>query len=96
MSPLIRCKVYSTGVNIPNLHNIVFAHPSKSVVRILQSIGRGLRKSEDKTHCTLFDIGDDLSWKSKKNYSLLHMVERIKIYTSEQFDYKLIKVPLYG
>lgn len=89
-------KVYSTGVNIPNLHNIVFAHPSKSVVRILQSIGRGLRKSEDKTHCTLFDIGDDLSWKSKKNYSLLHMVERIKIYTSEQFDYKLIKVPLYG
>lgn len=89
-------KVYSTGVNIRNLHNIVFAHPSKSVIRILQSIGRGLRKSKDKTHCTLFDIGDDLSWKSKKNYSLLHMVERIKIYASEQFDYKLIKVDIHG
>lgn len=87
-------KVYSTGVNIRNLHNIIFAHPSKSVIRILQSIGRGLRKDKDKTHCTVFDIGDDLSSKSKKNYSLLHMVERIKIYASEQFDYKLIKVDL--
>lgn len=88
--------VYSTGVNIRNLHNIIFAHPSKSVIRILQSVGRGLRKNKDKTHCTLYDIGDDLSWKSKKNYSLLHMVERIKIYVSEQFDYKLIKVDIHG
>lgn len=86
--------VYSTGVNIRNLHNIIFASPSKSVIRILQSIGRGLRKAENKTHCNLFDIGDDLSWKTKKNYTLLHAIERIKIYASEGFDYKLMKIDL--
>jgi superfamily II DNA or RNA helicase len=85
---------FSTGINIKNLHNIIFASPSKSRIRNLQSIGRGLRTSENKTSCNLYDIGDDLSWKSKKNYTLLHMIERIKIYNDEHFNYKLIKVPL--
>ena len=85
---------FSTGINIKNLHNIIFASPSKSRIRNLQSIGRGLRTNEDKDACTLYDIGDDLSWKSKKNYTLLHMVERIKIYNDEHFNYKLVKVPL--
>jgi superfamily II DNA or RNA helicase len=85
---------FSTGVNIKNLHNIIFASPSKSRIRNLQSIGRGLRKSDTKTSATLFDIADDLSWKSKKNYTLLHFMERIKIYNEEKFEYKIYKVQL--
>ena len=85
---------FSTGINIRNLHNIIFASPSKSRIRNLQSIGRGLRTSDNKDSCTLYDIGDDLTWKSKKNYTLLHMIERIKIYNDEHFNYKLIKVSI--
>jgi superfamily II DNA or RNA helicase len=85
---------FSTGINIKNLHNIIFASPSKSRIRNLQSIGRGLRTSENKTSCNLYDIADDLTWKSKKNYTLLHMIERIKIYNDEHFNYKLVKVDL--
>ncbi|NBW56976.1 DEAD/DEAH box helicase [bacterium] len=87
---------FSTGINIRNLHNIIFASPSKSRIRNLQSIGRGLRLGESKDTCKLYDIGDNLSWKSRKNYTLLHMIERIKIYNDEHLDYKLAKVPLYG
>lgn len=85
---------FSTGINIRNLHNVIFASPSKSRVRNLQSIGRGLRTSETKDRCKLFDIGDDLSWKTKKNFTLLHLAERIKIYNDEHFEYKLVKVQL--
>ena len=85
---------FSTGINIRNLHNIIFASPSKSRIRNLQSIGRGLRTSDSKDRCKLFDIGDDLSWKTKKNFTLLHLAERIKIYNDEHFDYKMVKVKL--
>ena len=85
---------FSTGINIRNLHNIIFASPSKSRIRNLQSIGRGLRKSENKVTATLYDIADDMSWKSKKNFTLLHFLERIKIYNEEKFDYKIYKVNL--
>jgi len=85
---------FSAGVNIKNLHNIIFASPSKSRIRNLQSIGRGLRISDTKTECNLYDIGDDLSWKRRKNFTLQHLVERVKIYTSESFNYKLIEVKL--
>ena len=85
---------FSTGVNIRNLHNIIFASPSKSRTRNLQSIGRGLRKSETKTSSTLYDIADDMSWKNKKNYTLLHFMERIKTYNEEKFEYKIYKVSL--
>jgi len=87
---------FSTGINIRNLHNIVFASPSKSRIRNLQSIGRGLRKGDNKVSCNLFDIGDDLQWKSKKNYTLIHMVERIKLYNEEKFKYKLVRIPING
>jgi superfamily II DNA or RNA helicase len=85
---------FSTGVNIKNLHNVIFASPSKSRIRNLQSIGRGLRKSETKTESTLYDIADDMSWKSKKNYTLLHFMERIKTYNEEKFDYKIYTVAM--
>lgn len=85
---------FSTGVNIRNLHNIIFASPSKSQIKILQSIGRGLRKSEDGRATKLYDLADDISWKSFKNYTLTHAGERIKIYTKEKFKYKIYEIPL--
>jgi superfamily II DNA or RNA helicase len=85
---------FSTGINIRNLHNIIFGHPVKSRIRNLQSVGRVLRKYDDKEKATLFDISDDLSWKKHKNYSLRHFFERVKIYNSEKFDYKLRSIEL--
>jgi superfamily II DNA or RNA helicase len=85
---------FSTGINIRNLHNIIFSSPSKSRVRNLQSIGRALRKSETKTHSVLFDIADDFSIKSHKNTTLLHFFERIKIYSEENFPFKVYPVNL--
>jgi hypothetical protein len=85
---------FSTGVNIRNLHNVIFSSPSKSKIRNLQSIGRGLRKSDTKDSATLYDIADDMTWKSKKNYTLLHFMERIKIYNEEKFPYKIYNVNL--
>lgn len=85
---------FSTGTNLRNLHNLMFAAPTKSQIRVLQSIGRVLRKTDDGKPATLYDISDDLSWKKKKNHTLNHAIERIKIYDSEQFDYKLYEVPI--
>lgn len=85
---------FSTGVNIRNIEHVVFASPSKSEIRVLQSIGRGLRKSKSKTAVTLYDIVDDLSWKKKKNYAIQHFMERINIYSSEKFDYRFSKITL--
>lgn len=85
---------FSTGINIRNLHNIIFASPSKSRVRNLQSIGRGLRKSEDKDTAYLYDIADDLVWKTWKNHTIKHFVERIKIYSEEKFDYKVYNMEI--
>ena len=87
---------FSTGINIRNLHNIIFASPSKSRVRNLQSIGRGLRISETKTEATLFDIADDLRHKKHENFTLKHFAERIKIYGEEKFDFKIYKIELKG
>jgi superfamily II DNA or RNA helicase len=85
---------FSTGINIKNLHNIIFASPSKSRIRNLQSIGRVLRKSDKKQKATLYDIADDISYKSRKNYTLNHLIERIKIYNEENFNYDIKNIPL--
>ena len=85
---------FSTGINIRNIHNIVFASPSKSRIRVLQSIGRGLRQSKDKDFVKLFDIADDITYKTKRNFTLRHFYERINIYKEEQFDYKIDRIKL--
>ena len=85
---------FSTGINIKNLHNIIFASPSKSRIRNLQSIGRVLRKGNQKTKATLYDIADDISSKSRKNYTLNHLIERIKIYNEEKFNYDIVNIPI--
>ena len=85
---------FSTGINIRNLHNVIFASPSKSRIRNLQSIGRVLRKGKNKTKAVLYDISDDCTYKSKKNYTLNHLIERIKIYNEEKFNYEITTVNL--
>tara|TARA_Y100001970_G_scaffold293985_1_gene445367 strand:+ start:2571 stop:4046 length:1476 start_codon:yes stop_codon:yes gene_type:complete len=85
---------FSTGINIRNLHNIVFASPSKSRIRNLQSIGRGLRLKDNKSGATLYDISDDLTKNEKENYTLSHFRERINIYNEEDFEYEIHNVDL--
>jgi superfamily II DNA or RNA helicase len=87
-------KTFSTGINIPNLHNVIFGSPSKSRIRVLQSIGRGLRTSEEKTHAVLYDIADDMSWKSYQNHTLRHFSERVQMYNQEKFEYKIYTIKL--
>jgi superfamily II DNA or RNA helicase len=85
---------FSTGINIRNLHNVIFASPSKSKIRTLQSIGRGLRLGDNKDSATLYDIADDLTHKSRKNFTLEHFMERMKIYNDEKFEYQIYTINL--
>ena len=85
---------FSTGINIPSIENVIFASPSKSKIRNLQSIGRGLRLKNGKTSCNLYDIADDLHWKSWKNHTLTHAAERYKTYAEEEFKLKIVEVDL--
>jgi superfamily II DNA or RNA helicase len=85
---------FSTGINIKLLHNVIFASPSKSRVRNLQSIGRVLRKGRGKVKAMLYDIADDCTHQSRKNYTLNHLIERIKTYNEEQFNYEIISIKL--
>ena len=85
---------FSTGINMPNLHNLVFATSFKSKIRNMQAIGRGLRKTSTKYTCTLIDLADDFTYKGKSNFSINHLKKRIEIYNQEQFNYKLYNIDL--
>jgi len=91
---IVASVVFATGINIVNLRNVIFSSPSKSRVKVLQSIGRVLRRSSTNTEAELFDIADDLTWQKRKNYTLLHFIERIKLYSQEKFPYKIYPVKL--
>tara|TARA_R110000751_G_scaffold160535_2_gene266175 strand:- start:435 stop:1157 length:723 start_codon:yes stop_codon:yes gene_type:complete len=82
-------KIFSTGINIKNLHYIVFAGGGKAKIKTLQSIGRGLRLHKDKSCLIIFDIGDDL------RYGRDHLQKRILHYQKENIEYgvKTIKEP---
>lgn len=84
----------ATGINLVSLRHVVFTSPSKAKIRTLQAIGRALRRSKYKTNATLWDIADDLSWKSRRNHTLKHFMERIKIYAREQFQYRVRNITL--
>ena len=86
----------STGVNIKRLHHVIFASPSKSRVRVLQSIGRGLRKGKGKDKCVLYDIADDFRQDKygKENFTYKHLSERIKFYVEQDFTYRITSIPL--
>ena len=85
---------FSTGINIRNLHNIVFASPSKSRIRVLQSVGRALRLGDNKNSARLVDIADDFTHKGKQNFTLRHFMERINIYNEEEFDYDIKQISI--
>ena len=85
---------FSTGINIKNLHNIILASPTKSKIRVLQSIGRVLRLYKNKSKAELYDIVDDFSHKSYKNYALKHFIKRFQYYSKEKFDYITINIDL--
>ena len=84
----------STGVSINKLHHMIAASPSKSKIKVLQSIGRMLRMHKDKEEAILYDIVDDMSYKSHQNFTLKHFLERCKIYDAERFDYEIYNVRL--
>jgi predicted helicase len=87
---------FSTGINIPELDNLIFASPSKGKIRNLQSIGRVLRKGKDKSHAVLYDIVDDLQWKNSQNFAIKHFIERVKIYGDEGFQFKILSIDIGG
>jgi len=87
---------FSEGVNIPNLRYIISTHSYRTKIKTKQSLGRGSRKSDTKTECTWYDIGDDLSWKKWRNHTLKHFDERIELYAREGIPYKMYKVKLGG
>jgi superfamily II DNA or RNA helicase len=83
---------FSTGINMKNLHTVIFAHPFRARIRNLQSIGRSLRRSSGKESAKLIDIGDDLSYNKRRNITLEHLLERLRIYDAEQFEYSVRKL----
>ena len=85
---------FSTGINIRNINNIVFSSPSKSKIRVLQSLGRGLRQQGGNKTLRLYDISDDLSLDSKLNFTLRHFKERLNIYNDQKFDYEIRRINL--
>lgn len=85
---------FATGINIKHLHNVVGASPTKSQIRLLQSIGRGLRLGEFKDTCTYYDIIDDLRYANYVNFALKHYEERVRIYNEEKFSIKSINIGL--
>lgn len=86
---------FSTGINLPRIHTIIFASPTKSIIRVMQSIGRGLRKSDDKEFLMLYDICDSINpSKTNPNYTMRHFIERLRIYTEEQHSYKMMEVQI--
>jgi superfamily II DNA or RNA helicase len=84
----------STGVSINKLHHMIAASPSKSKIKVLQSIGRMLRKHQTKQEAILYDIVDDFSYKSATNFTFKHFIDRTKIYEKENFDFKIYTVGL--
>lgn len=85
---------FSTGVNIPELHNLIFSSPTKSKIRNLQSLGRGLRNAKGKNRCRVYDIGDDLGWKTNKNSTYKHLIARITYYNEEELEYKITEIQI--
>jgi superfamily II DNA or RNA helicase len=88
---------FSTGINVKNLHTVIFCHPFQAKIKTLQSIGRTIRTAAGKDGATLIDIADDLVYKTKKgvekiNTTMKHFIERLKIYQSEKFTYKIINL----
>jgi superfamily II DNA or RNA helicase len=78
--------VAAVGINIPRIFNLVLIEPGKSFVRVIQSIGRGIRKAEDKDHVEIWDIT------SACKYAKRHLTERKKYYKEAKYPFTITKV----
>ena len=76
----------AVGINIPRIFNLVLVEPGKSFVRVIQSIGRGIRKADDKDHVEIWDIT------STCKFAKRHLTQRKKFYTEAKYNYSLEKV----
>jgi len=83
---------FSTGISIKNLQYLIFATNSKSMVKVLQSIGRSLRLDGKTNSVTVYDLIDELELSGKRNYLLRHFFERVKLYIIEKFKYKIVSI----
>ena len=83
---------FSTGINIKNLDSLIFASPTKSRIKTLQSIGRTLRIGDTSDKAKLYDIVDDLTYKKHKNFAVKHFLERVKMYDEQKFEYKIHRI----
>ena len=85
----------AVGVNLPRISTVIFAAPTKSVIRVMQSIGRGLRLAAGKLKLKLYDIADSIvPSKAKPNYTMTHFIERLRIYNDEKHEYKITEIQL--
>jgi len=78
--------IFSTGINIKNLHYILFANAGKAKIKIIQSIGRGLRLHENKDMLIIFDISDRLEYSNK------HLSKRLSLYNKEKIKYAIEEI----
>jgi superfamily II DNA or RNA helicase len=85
----------STGLSIKRLRNLIFAHPSKSIIRVLQSVGRILRLHSEKCDAHVYDFIDNLSYNEKPNFTLRHAFERISIYKNDEFPISFKKIEMF-
>lgn len=85
---------YAEGVNIPNLHSVIFSSPNKGKIKVLQSIGRAIRTHSSKECATLHDIVDVLEYRKQENFALKHFNERMEMYSKEDFEYEIKEIEL--
>jgi superfamily II DNA or RNA helicase len=91
---LASAPLFAIGVNMPSLKYLINAQPYKSKIKVIQAIGRTLRKHKNKDEAIVIDIVDDLTYRRRTNYVYNHAVERLKIYQKEQFEYSIQEIEL--
>ncbi|PCJ96687.1 MAG: hypothetical protein COA52_00330 [Hyphomicrobiales bacterium] len=94
MKGIVSLGTFAEGINIKNVNYVVLIAPLKSKIKLLQLIGRGLRISDIKDKVTFIDVGDNLRYKKKNNYALLHFLGRLKRYKEEKFSVEIIEKDL--
>lgn len=82
--------VAAVGINIPRIFNLILIEPGKSFIRVVQSIGRGIRKAKDKDHVNIYDIC------STAKYSKKHLTERKKYYKEQRYSFNIEKINWQG
>lgn len=85
---------FQQGVSVKKLHNLVLGHPSKSYIRVIQTVGRLMRLHSSKGVGQIYDLVDNLSLKGRPNHALRHSIERHRFYVEERHPVAMKKVQL--